>query len=51
MVFQHFNLFLYLTVHQNIMLAPKMLKGVTEAKACIRPRDCVVLPSTFNLNR
>ena len=33
MVFQHFNLFPHLTVRQNITLAPKMLKGLTEEAA------------------
>jgi len=33
MVFQHFNLFPHLTVRGNITLAPKLLKGVSEAEA------------------
>ena len=33
MVFQHFNLFPHLTVRQNITLAPKMLKGISEEEA------------------
>ena len=33
MVFQQFNVFPHLTVAQNITLAPKMLKGKTEAEA------------------
>ena len=33
MVFQNFNVFPHLTVAQNITLAPKMLKGKTEAEA------------------
>jgi len=33
MVFQHFNLFPHLTVRQNITLAPKMLKGISDAEA------------------
>jgi len=33
MVFQHFNLFPHLTVRENITLAPKMLKGVSDAQA------------------
>ncbi len=33
MVFQHFNLFPHLTVRQNITLAPKMLKRLTEEAA------------------
>ncbi|KIC08783.1 amino acid ABC transporter ATPase [Leisingera sp. ANG-M1] len=33
MVFQHFNLFPHLTVRGNITLAPKMLKGISDAEA------------------
>jgi polar amino acid transport system ATP-binding protein len=33
MVFQHFNLFPHLTVRQNITLAPKMLKRISDAEA------------------
>ena len=33
MVFQNFNVFPHLTVAQNITLAPKMLKGKTQAEA------------------
>ena len=33
MVFQHFNLFAHLTVLQNITLAPKLIRGVTEEEA------------------
>lgn len=33
MVFQHFNLFPHLTVRENITLAPKMLKGISNADA------------------
>ena len=33
MVFQNFNVFPHLTVAQNIALAPKLLKGKTEAEA------------------
>jgi len=33
MVFQHFNLFPHLTVSENIMLAPKMLKGTSQSEA------------------
>jgi len=33
MVFQHFNLFPHLTVRENIALAPKMLKGISDAEA------------------
>jgi len=33
MVFQHFNLFPHLTVRENITLAPKMLKGISDAEA------------------
>lgn len=33
MVFQHFNLFPHLTVKENITLAPRKLKGVSQAEA------------------
>jgi len=33
MVFQHFNLFPHLTVRENITLAPKMLKGISDGDA------------------
>ncbi|MTI16438.1 amino acid ABC transporter ATP-binding protein [Rhodobacteraceae bacterium RKSG542] len=33
MVFQHFNLFPHLSVRENITLAPKMLKGISDAEA------------------
>ena len=33
MVFQHFNLFPHLTVCENITLAPKMLKGISNSEA------------------
>ena len=33
MVFQHFNLFPHLTVRDNIKLAPKLLKGLSDAEA------------------
>jgi len=33
MVFQHFNLFPHLRVRENVTLAPKMLKGITDAEA------------------
>jgi polar amino acid transport system ATP-binding protein len=33
MVFQHFNLFPHLTVRENITLAPKMLKGISDSEA------------------
>lgn len=33
MVFQHFNVFPHLSVSQNVTLAPKLLKGKTEAEA------------------
>ena len=33
MVFQHFNLFPHLSVRGNITLAPKLLKGLSEAEA------------------
>ena len=39
MVFQHFNVFPHLTVAQNITLAPKMLKGKSEAEASQMAKD------------
>ncbi|MFT6304328.1 MAG: polar amino acid transport system ATP-binding protein [Pseudomonadales bacterium] len=33
MVFQHFNLFPHLKVRENVTLAPKMLKGLSETEA------------------
>jgi polar amino acid transport system ATP-binding protein len=33
MVFQHFNLFPHLSVRENVTLAPRMLKGLSEAEA------------------
>ena len=33
MVFQHFNIFPHLTVAENVTLAPKLLKGKSEAEA------------------
>nr|WP_319389563.1 amino acid ABC transporter ATP-binding protein [uncultured Cohaesibacter sp.] len=33
MVFQHFNLFPHLTVRENITLAPKLLKGISDDEA------------------
>ena len=39
MVFQQFNVFPHLTVAQNITLAPKMLKGKTEAEATEMAKD------------
>ena len=39
MVFQHFNVFPHLTVAQNITLAPKMLKGKSEAEAIQMAKD------------
>ena len=33
MVFQHFNLFPHLKVRENVTLAPKMLKGLSDAQA------------------
>lgn len=33
MVFQHFNLFPHLTVRENVTLAPKMLKGISDKEA------------------
>ncbi len=39
MVFQQFNVFPHLTVAQNITLAPKLLKGRTEAEASELAKD------------
>ena len=39
MVFQQFNVFPHLTVAENITLAPKMLKGKTEAEATEMAKD------------
>ncbi len=39
MVFQHFNIFPHLSVAENIMLAPKMLKGKSDAEAQALARD------------
>ena len=39
MVFQHFNIFPHLSVSENITLAPKMLKGKTDAEATEMARD------------
>ena len=39
MVFQQFNVFPHLTVAENITLAPKLLKGKTEAEATAMARD------------
>ena len=39
MVFQQFNVFPHLTVAQNISLAPKLLKGKTEAEANEMAKD------------
>ena len=39
MVFQQFNVFPHLTVAENIALAPKMLKGKTEAEANEMAKD------------
>ncbi|TLP44170.1 MULTISPECIES: amino acid ABC transporter ATP-binding protein [Cohaesibacter] len=33
MVFQHFNLFPHLTVRENVTLAPKLLKGISDDEA------------------
>ncbi|MEZ5883873.1 MAG: amino acid ABC transporter ATP-binding protein [Paracoccaceae bacterium] len=33
MVFQHFNLFPHLTVRQNVTMAPRLLKGISEKEA------------------
>ena len=39
MVFQHFNLFAHLTVLQNITLAPKLIRGVSEEEAVARAME------------
>ena len=39
MVFQQFNVFPHLTVEENITLAPKMLKGKTQAEASDMARE------------
>ena len=39
MVFQHFNIFPHLSVAENITLAPRLLKGKTEAEANEIARD------------
>ncbi len=39
MVFQQFNVFPHLTVAENVTLAPKMLKGKTEAEAAEMAKD------------
>ncbi len=39
MVFQHFNIFPHLSVSENVTLAPKMLKGKTDAEATEMARD------------
>ncbi len=39
MVFQQFNVFPHLTVSENVTLAPKMLKGKTDAEAAEMARD------------
>ena len=39
MVFQHFNIFPHLTVGENITLAPKLLKGKSEAEANEMAKD------------
>ncbi|MDQ8034899.1 MAG: ATP-binding cassette domain-containing protein, partial [Bordetella sp.] len=36
MVFQHFNLFPHLTVRENCTIAPRLVKGVSEAEADAR---------------
>ena len=51
MVFQNFNVFPHLTVEQNITLAPKLLKGKTEAAASEMAKELlnkVGLISKFN---
>ncbi len=39
MVFQHFNIFPHLSVAENITLAPKMLRGLSDAEANDLARD------------
>ena len=39
MVFQHFNIFPHLSVAENITLAPKMLRGLSESQANELARD------------
>ena len=39
MVFQHFNIFPHLSVSENVTLAPKLLKGKTDAEATEMARD------------
>ena len=39
MVFQHFNIFPHLTVGENITLAPRLLKGKSEAEAEAMAKD------------
>ena len=39
MVFQQFNVFPHLTVAENIKLAPKLLKGMSEADADVMAKD------------
>ena len=39
MVFQHFNLFPHLTVYENIVLAPKMLKKISNKEAKIIAKE------------
>ncbi len=39
MVFQHFNIFPHLTVAENITMAPKLLKGKTDAEAAEMAKD------------
>ena len=43
MVFQHFNIFPHLTVGENITLAPKLLKGMSQEDADIMARDLLDL--------
>ena len=39
MVFQHFNIFPHLSVSENVTLAPKLLKGKSEAEAAEMAKD------------
>ena len=43
MVFQHFNIFPHLTVGENITLAPKLLKGMSQEDADTMARDLLDL--------
>ncbi|MEH7417800.1 amino acid ABC transporter ATP-binding protein [Neobacillus drentensis] len=49
MVFQHFNLFPHLTVHENLMIAPKLVKK--ESSAELQQRSSELLDKIGLLNR